>query len=164
MIRRLLMVLLGLAGVGPALCAQTASATASAVVVTPLLVTGLAPLAFGTVFRGINKTVQWNAASSGRVQLGGHAASQLRLTLSFPASLTNGIATMPINSYRVRLNGVNATAGAANVNVVSGVPFNRNLVAGSLWLFIGARVQPSATQATGSYAAPVILSAAYTGL
>lgn len=163
-IRRLLALLLVIAGVGPALHAQASTTTASATVVTPITVTGLAPLAFGNVFRGVNKTIQWNAATSGRVRITGHATSQVRLTFTFPAVLTNGAATMPINNYAMRVNGVNSTSGTSNIAVTSGVPFNRNLVAGSLWFFVGARVQPSNTQAAGSYAAPIVVTAAYTGL
>lgn len=144
--------------------AQSATAASTATVVTPLVVTGTAPLAFGVVFPGINKTVLFNAASSGRISLSGFGNSQVSLTFTLPTALSNGGATMPINNYRVRANGTNVTAGATRIFVTSGVAVNRNLVNGTLFLFIGGRVQPAAAQAGGSYTAPIVLAAAYTGL
>ena len=164
MTRQLLALLFATAGCGAALGAQSSTMTASATVVTPITVNGVAPLAFGTVFPGVNKTVQWNDPTSARLQLGGDATSQLRITFTLPASLLNGVATLPVSNYAVRVNDVNSTSGANNIAVNSGVPFTRNLVAGQLWFFVGARVQPSNTQATGSYAAPLVVTAAYTGL
>lgn len=144
--------------------AQSATVATSATIVTPLTVTGTAPLAFGVVFQGISKTVRFNDANSGRMSLTGFGTSQVALTFTLPTTLSNGVSTMPINSYRVRANGTNTTAGATRIFLTSGVPVTRNLVAGSLFFFIGGRVQPTAAQAGGSYSAPIVLSAAYTGL
>ncbi len=162
--RRLVAVLLALVCAGPALPAQSGAITVDATVVTPVMVTGLAPLDFGTVFRGINRTVAWNAATSGRFRITGLGTAQLSISFTLPATLSNGFSTMPINQYRVRVNGVNSPFFATNIVVTSGAPFTRNLVAGSLWFFVGARVQPTTTQAPGTYASPVVLTAAYTGL
>lgn len=164
LIARRVTVTLALVVVSNALSAQSATMSASATVATPITVTGLAPLAFGFVIRGVNKTIAWNAASSGRMSIAGFATSQLALTFTLPATLTNGANTLPINAYRIRFNGTNSTTGATAVAVTNGVPVRRNLVAGSLFVFVGARVQPSAVQAVGAYAGAVVLSAAYTGL
>jgi hypothetical protein len=162
--RRVVAMALTVIGAGSALSAQSGTTSVDATVVTPVAVTGVAPLDFGTVFRGINRTVAWNAATSGRFHITGQGTSQLAITFTLPATLSNGFSTMPINRYRVRVNGVNSPLFATNVVVTSGTPITRNLVAGSLWFFVGARVQPTTTQAPGTYAAPVILTAAYTGL
>jgi hypothetical protein len=143
--------------------AQSATTTATAAVVTPLVVAGTAPLAFGTVFQGVNKTIAFSDATSGRLNLSGFGTSQVALTLTLPPALTSGANSMPINRYRVRVNGTNATAGATLIATTSGT-YNRNLVAGQLFLFIGGRVQPAATQAFGSYSGSIVLAAAYTGL
>ncbi len=155
---------LALPAASAVLRAQSATVAASATVVTPLTVTGTAPLAFGIVFQGVNKTIQFNNASSGRMSLSGFGTSQVALTFTLPPTLSNGVSTMPINQYRVRVNAVNTAAGATRIFLTSGVPVNRNLVAGNLYFFIGGRVQPTATQAGGSYTAPIVLTAAYTGL
>jgi hypothetical protein len=163
-IRRAAAMLFALLAVTPALRAQSGTTQVTAAVVTPVTVTGLAPLDFGNVVRGVNRTVAWNATTSGRFRITGQGTSQLAITFTLPTTLSNGFATMPINTYRVRVNGFNSTLFASNVGVVSGVPFTRNLVAGSLWFFVGARVQPTTTQAPGTYASPVVLTAAYTGV
>ncbi len=147
-----------------AVSAQSATVSASATIVTPLVVSGTAPLAFGVVYQGVAKTIRYDDATSGRLTLSGFGTSQVALTFTLPTTLSNGAATMPINNYRVRMNATSDATGATRIVVTSGVPVTRNLVGGSLFVFIGGRVQPAAAQAGGSYTAPIVLAAAYTGL
>lgn len=149
----------------PALAhAQTANVSATATVVTPLAVTGSAPLAFGNVFQGVNKTVAATDAASGRLSITGFGTSQVALTFTLPTNLTSGANNLPINTWDVRSNGTNSTTGTTIMTVVSGTPVNSNLVAGNLFLFVGGRVQPAAAQVAGAYTGSVVLAAAYTGL
>lgn len=147
-----------------ALQAQSASISATATVVTPITVTGSAPLAFGNVFQGVNKTVAFGDATSGRFALTGNANSQVALTFTLPTTLVNGVNTLPINTYDIRVNGTNSTTGTTALTVVSGTPVNSNFVSGSLFVFVGGRVQPSVSQAQGNYTGSIVLAAAYTGL
>ncbi len=155
---------------GLALCAaslvqaQSATIAATATVVTPITVTGTAPLAFGNVFQGVNKTIAFSDATSGRFSLTGYLTSQVAMTFTLPATLASGANTMPINTYDVRVNGTNSTVGTTALTVTSGTPVNSNFVAGALFVFIGGRVQPTAVQAAGSYTGTIVLAAAYTGL
>jgi len=144
--------------------AQTANVAATATVVTPLVVTGSAPLAFGNVFQGVNRTLPFSDANSGRFSIVGNATSQVALTFTLPTNLASGANTLPIDSWDVRTNGTYVTAGATAVTVTSGVPVNSNLVAGNLFLFVGGRVLPAVAQAQGAYTASIVLAAAYTGL
>ncbi len=144
--------------------AQSATVAATATVVTPLVVTGTAGLAFGNVFQGVNKSVLFSDATSGRFSITGFGASQVAMTFTLPATLVSGANTLPIDTYDVRSNGTNLTAGATALTVTSGVPVNQNLVLGSLFLFVGGRVVPAAAQAAGAYTANIVLAAAYTGL
>lgn len=153
-----------LAGAASVVQGQSASIAATATVVTPLTVSGTAPLAFGNVFQGVNKTVLFSDATSGRFSLTGYLASQVALTFTLPATLTSGANTLPINSYDVRVNGTNSTTGTTVLTVTSGTPVNSNLVAGNLFVFIGGRVQPGVAQAAGAYSGLIVLAAAYTGL
>ena len=149
----------------PALAqAQSASINATATVVTPLTVTGSAPLAFGNVFQGVNEIVAHSDANSGRFSVTGFGTSQVALTFTLPTNLSSGANTLPINTWDIRSNGTNVVAGATAMTVTSGTPVNANLVGGNLFLFVGARVTPSLTQAQGAYTAPIVLAAAYTGL
>jgi len=144
--------------------AQSASIQATATVVTPLTVTGSAPLAFGNVFQGVNKTVAATDAASGRFALTGFQTLQVALTFTLPTTLTSGANSLPIDQYDVRVNGTNSTTGTTTLAVTSGTPVNSNFVAGNLFVFVGGRVQPAAAQAAGAYTGSIVLSAAYTGL
>jgi hypothetical protein len=149
----------------PALAsAQSANVAATATVVTPLVVTGTAPLAFGNVFQGVNKSLPFSDANSGRFSIAGFGTSQVAMTFTLPTNLASGLNTMPIDSWDIRSNGTNVTAGATAMTVTSGTAVNGNLVAGSLYLFVGGRVLPAAAQAQGAYSASIVLAAAYTGL
>lgn len=143
---------------------QSASIQATATVVTPITVTGTAPLAFGNVFQGVNKTIAFSDATSGRFSLTGYVNSQVAMTFTLPATLASGANTMPINTYDVRVNGTNSTTGTTALTVTSGTPVNSNFVSGSLFVFLGGRVQPAVAQAAGTYTGTIVLAAAYTGL
>ena len=161
---RLLIAAFAMVGAANLLHAQSASIAATATVVTPLTVTGTQALAFGNVFQGVNKTVAFGDATSGRFSLTGFLSSQVALTFTLPATLSSGANTLPINTYDVRVNGTNSTTGTTALTVVSGTPVNSNLVAGNLFVFVGGRVQPAAAQASGAYTGSIVLAAAYTGL
>ena len=149
----------------PALAqAQSANVAATATVVTPLVVTGAAPLAFGNVFQGVNKSILFSDATSGRFSIAGFGTSQVAMTFTLPGSLASGANTLPIDSWDVRSNGTNSTTGTTALTVVSGTPVNANLVANNLFLFVGGRVVPAAAQAAGAYTGSIVLAAAYTGL
>ena len=148
----------------PALAAaQSATNQATATVVTPLVVSAGQNLAFGNVFQGVARTLPRTDANSGRFQVTGFGTSQVALTFTLPATLASGSNTMPIDSWDVGTNGTNAAAGSTAISVTTGTPVNANLVANNLWIFIGARVQPGASQAAGAYAGTIALAAAYTG-
>ena len=161
---RLLTLVVGAALAAAPMYAQSASIAATANVVTPLAVTGTAPLAFGNVFQGVNKTIAHGDATSGRFSVTGFSTSQVALTFTLPTTLASGTNTMPIDTYDVRVNGTNAPATATALTVVSGTAVNSNLVAGSLFVFVGGRVVPAAAQAPGAYTGSIVLAAAYTGL
>lgn len=145
--------------------AQSASITATATVVTPLVVTGANGLNFLNVFQGVDKSVAYtDATNGGRFSITGYQNSQVALTFTLPTTLSSGANSMPINNYAVFTNGLNSTAGATALTVVSGTAVNSNLVTGNLFLFLGARVQPAVAQAAGTYTGSITLAAAYTGL
>jgi hypothetical protein len=162
--RRHLFAALALCAAARSAQAQSATIAATATVVTPITVTGSAPLAFGNVFQGVNKTVLFSDATSGRFALNGYLASQVALTFTLPTTLTSGANSLPINTYDVRVNGTNSTTGTTALTVTSGTPVNANFVAGALFVFVGGRVQPAAAQAQGAYSGTIVLAAAYTGL
>jgi hypothetical protein len=142
----------------------SASVSATATVVTPLIVTAGANLAFGNVFQGVNKTVPYTDVASGRFSVSGFGTSQVALTFTLPTNLANGATNLPIDSWDVGSNTANVAGTATPLTVTSGVPVNANLAAGNLYLFVGGRVVPAVAQAAGSYTGNIVLAAAYTGL
>lgn len=156
--------LLGALLVAGSLQAQSATSQVTATVGTALTVSALAPLQFGTVFRGISKTIANNAAESGRAMITGVGTSQIRITFTFPANLVNGASTMPINQFSIRINGANDITGGQQFNLVTGQALIGPLTAGSVFMWFGARVQPGGAQALGAYTGNIVVAAAYTGL
>lgn len=156
--------LLGAMLVAGSLRAQSATSQVTATVGTALTVVANAPLDFGMVFRGIAKTIANNSTSSGKATINGLGTSQIRITYTFPATLSNGAATMPINQFSVRINTVDNINTGQQFSLVSGNALIGPLTAGAAYMWFGARVQPSATQAVGTYTGSIIVAAAYTGL
>ena len=113
---------------------------------------------------GIARTIAWNAATSGRLRVDGLSRARVSLTLTLPTSLASGAATLPVGNWSVRVGPRAATTGATPVTVTSGTPFVRRLpTSGQLFLFIGGRATPAASQPAGDYAGTITLDAAYTG-
>ncbi|HET7584667.1 MAG TPA: hypothetical protein VFK13_07165 [Gemmatimonadaceae bacterium] len=127
-------------------------------------------LSFGTVFQGINKTVAPSDLTAGRFAVTGAASSGVNVTwTSVPTVLTNSVSgtTMPIGSWTGCANGVSdgSAAGGCTTSInFAGTTAATLSASGELYIFVGATVQPAATQAAGTYAAPVTVQIAYNGL
>jgi hypothetical protein len=150
----------------PCASAQFATMAATATVGTSLTVAGTANLAFGSVIPGIPKTIAFDAATSGRIRVDGNGGAGVYLTFTLPAVLSNGSgATMPINTWDVRISRNTNSALAVPFTFTNGVPTVWTLHAsGNARVFMGARVNPAGTQASGSYFGTILLAAAYTGV
>ncbi|HEX5005432.1 MAG TPA: hypothetical protein VFV65_08950 [Gemmatimonadales bacterium] len=143
--------------------AQSATISATATVLTPLTLTGAAPLAFGSVYPGVAKTIAPGDATSGRFTFAGAAAAQV--SFNFPSNPVNltGAGTLPIGTYTGLHNTTNTTTGAtAFTPGVTAVLANLSGT-GALFLFIGATVSPTPTQTAGAYTGTITLNAVYTG-
>jgi hypothetical protein len=144
--------------------AQTANIAATATVLTPLTLTGAAPLAFGNVYPGVAKVVAPADATSGRFTFAGAAGAQVSFTFpTNPTNLTSGANNLPIGTYTGVHNTTNTAAGGTGFT--PGVPaVLANLSGtGALFLFIGATVTPTPTQNAGAYTGTITLNAVYTG-
>lgn len=145
--------------------AQSANITATAVVLTPLTVTGAASLDFGNVFPGLVKTIAPTAATAGRFSITGSGASQVILTFTLPTTLVHTTLpanTMPIGTF---LGGQFATnTQGSQTPIVVTAPVTTNLAAGSLFVWLGATVTPTITQVAGTYNGTVTMAVVYTGL
>jgi spore coat protein U-like protein len=150
----------------PCAGAQSASRAVTATVGTSLQVNGLANLAFGTVIPGLAKSIAFSAATSGRMRVSGDNGADVLFTFTLPTVLSNGGgATMPIDSWDIRISRNSNVSLAVPFVVTSGVPTLWTLHAsGNAWMFIGGRVLPAGTQAAGNYAGTILLGAAYPGV
>jgi len=144
--------------------AQTnnASITATATVQTPINVIGAQALAFGNVFPGVNKSVAaTDLTNAGRFDVAGQASAPVTLSFTLPATLSFGANTMPIDSY----SGMRADNSAQTVGVVAFTPGASNSAtlsaAGSMFVWVGARVTPATNQAQGVYTANVTMTVVY---
>jgi spore coat protein U-like protein len=151
-----------------------ASVSASATVASALQVF-TRDLDFGTVFPGVNKTVDFADAAagrtSGRFNFAAEAGSTISLTWgAVPANLVGpGGATLAFAAPG--LEGCSTTSAAAagcsaNYAFASG---NITMPAGAAgtqtnhYIFVRGTVAPTAAQAAGAYSATITVTAAYTG-
>jgi len=145
--------------------AQSASITATAVVQTPLTVTGAASLDFQSVFPGVIKSIAPTAATAGRFSVTGQGAAQVILTFTLPATLVHSTLpanTLPIGTYLGGQFATNTQASQTAITVTA--PVTTNLTAGSLFVWLGATVTPAVAQVAGTYNGTVTMAVVYTGL
>ncbi len=144
------------------LAAQTAANTSvTATVAQPLAVSATAPLAFGTVVPGTNKTVAVSDAAAAAFSITGNALGVVSLTFTLPSTIASGANTMPVANWTGRRNTTN-NAGAGTDFTPSATPVQGSLSAsGELFVFVGATAQPGASQAAGSYTGTLTLTVVY---
>ncbi len=155
----------------PSAAAQaSATINATATVLQPLNVQGTSPLAFGNVYPGVSKTVAYtDATNAGKFSVTGYGGAEVNISFTLPTDL-NGPSgsTLPIAWGTAYHNTANSTASggteftpsSSNTAVRLGGTAPAN---GSLYVFLGATVTPTATQAAGNYTNTVTMTVAYTG-
>jgi hypothetical protein len=145
--------------------AQTNSATinATAVVLSPITVTGAVPLDFGNVTPGVAKTIAVTQAGAGRFNVTNQANSNLSLTFVLPINLTSGANNLPIGTWTGHHNFVNSPSTGTNFTpsaAATNIPANVANV-GNLYVFVGGTVTPAAAQAAGTYTGTVGMTVVY---
>ena len=162
-----------------AMAQDVANGSTTATVVTPLTVIATSPLAFGTVYQGVPKTVSKNVAEAAVFDITGQANADLLLYLSMPEFLatSTGDDRMTVafadNTLDIDTAGVGAGAPAAFVGGWQGEdPENPMGAAGGdpcigdagyCSLYLGGRVIPTLDQTAGAYTADIVLTVAYQG-
>jgi hypothetical protein len=141
----------------------SASINATAFVFEPLAMTAGNDLAFGDVFPGINKAVATADAEAGTFSATGQDNAPVTLTYTLPTTLSDGgTNSLTIGSWTACHS---ATAGGSCTpwTPTSGAAYSSASFsgAGELYLRIGAEVQPTPSQASGNYTAPIQLEIAY---
>jgi predicted dehydrogenase len=140
---------------------NSANASVTAEVQQPIIVTKHADLSFGNVYPSIDATVAVIDPNAAQFQVQGTEGSAIGISFSLPTSLANGPNTLAIGNWQGRYAATNNPAAGTDFipaasNLVGSVP-----VGGSLYVFVGATVQPTPTQATGLYSATMTMTVVY---
>jgi hypothetical protein len=153
------------AGASVAQAQVSGSIAANATVQTPLTVTGANSLDFGNVFPGVNKTIDavTGGASSGRFDVAGQGSAQVNIDFILPTNLVNGGNNLAIGSWTAARFGTNTQASGVSFNPTGTETTNLD-AAGTLFVWLGGQVSPTAAQVAGLYTANVTMTVAYTGL
>lgn len=139
--------------------AQSANIQATATVFTPMTVTGVRNLQFGSVIQNVPRTVAVADAGSGQFNLTGQALANVALTFTLPTNLT-GAGNLAIGTWTGNHNTTASPTGTAFTPSASAT--NAAFpAAGTLFVYLGATVSPTAAQAPGNYTGTVTLTAAY---
>jgi len=141
----------------------SANITATAVVQTPLTVTGAAALDFQNVFPGLAKTVAPTAATAGRFTVGGQLNAEVNITFVLPTNLTFGANNLPIGTFTGGRNTANNQAGQTAITPTGTTTTRLDAVTGALYIWLGATVTPTVAQVAGTYNGTVTMTVAYTG-
>ena len=159
---------------------DVANGSASATVVAALTVAATSPLAFGTVYQGVPKSISKNVADAAIFDIAGQANADLLLYLSLPEFMATatgddrmviafGSATADIDTALAAQPGDPASftdgwQGEDPHNLMGVVGADPCLGdAGFCAIFIGGKVIPTLDQTAGAYSADIILTVSYQG-
>ena len=162
---KLSLAVVALLAVGTTTVQAQATIAATATVVTPLVLTGMRPLAFGIVLPGTNKTIGVAAATSGEYSILGTPSAEVSMTFTLPGTLVSGGNNLTINTWTGYHNATNNATAGGTAFTPSGASTLANLdgTTGYRYVFVGATVVPTGGQAPGAYSANVTMNVAYTG-
>jgi hypothetical protein len=126
-----------------------------------LTVTGLRNLAFGPVIQGIASTVTPNdPVKSGQFEFITPLGSQVRIQFTLPTRLngpSGGRLTIAFGTTDAIALGQGPTSVPVTFNPNTAQTFNI-VSSNRIWVFLGGRVTPTATQTTGAYTNTVTLT------
>lgn len=150
-------------GASAAQAQVSANINATALVQTPLTVTGTTTLDFGNVFPGLAKTIAPTAATAGKFTIGGQLNAEVNITFVLPSNLANGANNLPIGTFTGGRNVANTQAGQTAITPTAATITRLDAGTGALYIWLGATVTPGVAQVAGTYTSPVTMTVAYTG-
>lgn len=158
---------------------DVASGQITATVVAALTVTASSPLAFGTVYQGVPKSISKNTADAAVFDISGQANADLLIYASLPefVATSTGDDRMSVVFSTSDADIDTALVGPGDPTTFVGGwqgedPHNLMGVAGAdpclgdaglCAIFIGGKVIPTLDQTAGAYTADIILTVAYQG-
>jgi hypothetical protein len=136
---------------------QNASASVSVTVNAALTIFKTNDLAFGIVARGNAATILSTDAAAAAFTITGVENAATTITVTQPATLTNGTSTMPFLAAVPVCNTVNSQVGTTALAGTAGGGATTNAV-GNLWLWIGGGVNVGIAQQSGNYTGTLTVS------
>ena len=127
-------------------------------------VSGIQPLAFGTLLPGVAETIQpTNPGSSGEFTLTGNKNEQVSITFSLPSAMTGPHgATLPL-TFGATSGGYSRSSSTSDETAFDPRQTQTVQLAhnGTGEVFLGGTANPGTQQRAGSYSATVTLSATF---
>ncbi len=127
---------------------------------------GRTDLTFGTVLRGVPTSIVAPSPEAGSWAIRGEPQAEVQVVLTLPANLFNETGqTMPVTfsatdgAYSAQPQGSGAQSFDPRLPLIAIIEKN----SGRLFVFLGGTATPNATQAAGTYVAPITLTVSYTG-
>jgi len=139
---------------------------ATANVLEPLSVTNnLRDLDFGDVFPGLNKSIAYDDATSGKWRINGELGKEVDVTFTLPANLVSGGNSMPISfaAADAAWNTADVVGAATTFDPAAGATEFLDAGTGEMYVWIGGTVAPAGTQPGGVYSATITMDVVYTG-
>ncbi|CAN5914620.1 hypothetical protein BH11GEM1_BH11GEM1_00160 [soil metagenome] len=149
--------------------AQTTNMSATATVVTPLTVTKVTDLAYGTVYPGLDKIISGSSNSTlmGKFTIAGFSTATVYISFTLPTTLAgSGTAagqSLIINAWN-GYQGVGATQNTGGTAFTPSASTTSVLLGASASnVYIGATVQPTYSQVAGPYTGTIVMTTVYSG-
>lgn len=140
---------------------NSASATVSATVQQPITVTKNNDLSFGSVFPGVNKTIGVSAGGAAKFTVAGQASTPVNLTFTLPSTIASGANSMTVSSWSGQYNTTDSPTGGTTFTPSASATAATLAGTGSLFVYVGATVEPTESQAAGSYSGSMTLTVVY---
>jgi len=140
---------------------NNASASVTAVVQAPIVVTKNSDLAFGNVFPGLSKTIAVTDAGAASFSISGQASANVNLTFTLPSTLTSSANSLTVSSWTGIYNTTNSASSGTTFTPSTSATSSTLSSGGALYVFVGATVAPPVSQAAGTYSGTMTMTVVY---
>jgi hypothetical protein len=145
----------------PLAAQNSASANVTATVQQPITVTKNSDLSFGSVFPGLDKSIAVTAGGAAKFTVSGQSSTPVNLTFSLPSTITSSGNSMTVGTWVGHFSGTDQTTGGTSFTPSASATAATLSGTGALFVYIGATVQPTVSQASGSYSGSMTMTVVY---
>jgi hypothetical protein len=136
------------------------SASVTATVNAVLTIVNTSDLAIGNVVKGTTKTVFSNAANAAAFSITGEPSTQVVVTVTFPANLSDGTNNLPFTGEIPIHNTIADQSSATAFGALTGGTATTS-AAGDLYVYIGGGVTAAVAQPSGNYSGTINVNVVY---